>query len=257
MEKRLLLELNLIHKDFLEKTKEITNYYIYNQYLNYIVEKQEIGEIKILLNIKNQDTLNFDNFYKSKVSMQGKYDAINLDVIYKSNFQSFEEYLSEILYCCFFFFPKFMNKIDLKHSIPLEKIFEDSISKEDIKDYLITFKVKTIIQSSNILEIISKIEKTFSLKFNLQSDELNMLYFNSLVRNLLTHNNGVINDVFINQLKLKKIPFMEFDKNSKIRLTTSTCLKHGTNQLEIADKIFDCIAGDVKRLCEYHKSLEY
>src|SRR5690606_16916304 len=111
-----------------------------------------------------------------------------------------------LLYICFETYPKFMNKEEPKNEIPFYKIYDETSTIADIKDFMITYRVKKIMQSNNIIESILKFEKLFGFKFNIDKVLLDNLFVTAMNRNLLTHNNGIVNDIYLNQLKGRNVP---------------------------------------------------
>lgn len=252
-------EASKIHLIYLRKSKEIINYNIYNIYTNIIIENLSITQIKKSLNkaSKNGYNATYERFQdaKNENTQNSNYETINTELIYKLHFQAFEEFLAELLYFCFKEFPKFMNSVDSKNDIPFDKIFNTGSSIDDIKDFMITFRVKKIIQSNNIVETINKIERAFKFQFNLSEKQLNDLYIASLNRNLLTHNNGIVNEVYLHQLKIRKLNSNLKKGDSIFELIKQNDINDSSNMINISETLMDIIQKDEIRLTKYHESL--
>lgn len=148
-----------------------------------------------------------------------------------------------------------MNSVDSKNDIPYDKIFNDDSSIEDIKDFMVTFRVKKIIQSNNIIEIITKIEKLFNLNFELSNEQLDMLFLTSLNRNLLTHNNGIVNQVYLHQLKLRSLTSPLKKGDDIFDVISSIEFPDIYNMFEIAKIISKKLESDENRLVKHHESM--
>ncbi|PIF61770.1 hypothetical protein [Flavobacterium sp. 11] len=246
-----------IHLIYLKKTQEIVNYNIYNEYTNLIIGSLSVSEIKKAIEKSKNASATYRGFKNSKdiITKKRAYETINHELIYKLHFQTFEEYLSNFLYLCFSKFPKFMNSVDSKNDIPYDKIFNDDSSIEDIKDFMVTFRVKKIIQSNNIIEIITKIEKLFNLNFELSNEQLDMLFLTSLNRNLLTHNNGIVNQVYLHQLKLRSLTSPLKKGDDIFDVISSIEFPDIYNMFEIAKIISKKLESDENRLVKHHESM--
>ena len=85
-----------------EKSKDIIIFEAYNNYLNIIVSYLEENDIKKILNNPQLNQFSYTyNDYKSVLNDIEKsnkgYYTINIESIYKLNFQNFEEFLYEII----------------------------------------------------------------------------------------------------------------------------------------------------------------
>jgi len=252
-------DISRIYDEYFAKSIVIVDYRVYNLYSNLFIENLDQQTIKTVLSKINDDQINFLHFEKTKkrISSQTKsYKAINFEIVYKLHFQVFEEYLSEVIYACFKNFPWFMNLFDTKNEIPFEKIYEEASSIEEIKEFMITYRVKKIIQSNNIVDAISKIEKMFHFKFNIEERDLDKLFITAANRNILTHNNGIVNEIYIQQLRSRGITNALRKGEHVLKTIEGLYDVEIQNQGEIVKKIHEVILNDRVRLKKHHDSLK-
>ncbi|MHA7844185.1 MAG: hypothetical protein ACX93I_12760 [Winogradskyella sp.] len=140
---------------------------------------------------------------EEKLESQGR-TMLNFqyEMSYKLYYQAFEEFMFDLFVILFKNFPKFLNKDKIE--LQFDLIFgKDEI--ELIRLGIIENRVKKYIQSNNIKALIKKFETIFGIKLSLTKKEIDKIFFASKVRNVLTHNNGIVNDIFINELSHEKI----------------------------------------------------
>lgn len=254
------LKITEIRKIYIEKYMEIHVFRMFNMQTEFFFERGNSKMIEQIFESINSKTFNYKEFLtlNSEINNQKKsYKTINLESAYKLYFQIFEEYLSEIIYACLFHFPKLMNTGtgETKNEIPFEKIFDEQSTIDDIKDFLITHRVKKIIQSNNITEILSKMETILSCKFKFNEKDLDFLFLTSLNRNILTHNNGIVNEVYLNLLSKRKIESALNKGDNIINLIETNILNDAKNQMKISEIIYDVIKKDSIRLEKHHEKL--
>lgn len=245
-----------IAKTYNIKRIEIVNYQIYNAYTNIIIDNLKENHIEESLLILNDNSINYESFIEihETISNQSRsYEIINNDLVYKLNFQIFEEFLSELIYFSLDTFPGYLNSIDKKNDLPYDHIFGNDSSIENIKDYIITAKVKSIVQSNNIIDILTKIERIFSMKFEISDLILDALFVSSMNRNIMTHNNGVVNDIYLGQLKYRGIK-TTLSKGDAIfnQLNISADQNNQEIIVQIISNIFD---KEAERLVIHHSKL--
>ena len=149
-----------------------------------------------------------------------------------------------------------MNLSDSKNEISLSKLFDNNYNINDVRDFIISQKVKKIIQSNNIIDTIKKIERIFSINFEITKESIDNLFVSSLNRNLLTHNNGIVNEIYLEQLIHKGINSGDLTKGDKI---INTIIKSSfddyENQSEIAEKIQKKFKTESVRMFNHHSKL--
>ncbi len=246
-----------IQKSYVVKRLEISNFQIRNLQTHLLIETidirkviSEIPEGKIPFSYEEFEKVNNETKTQKRT-----YEKINNELVCKLHFQFFEECLAETIYSCFASFPKYLNNAENRNDIPYEKVFDQASTIDDIQDYVITDKVKKIVQSNNIVDVIAKMEKLFSFKFKITKVELDALYLSSLYRNILTHNNGIINEVFLTQLKLRKLNIKARKGDNILDNIRYIIVTNQKNQDIIVEKISEAIINDENRLIKHHDSL--
>lgn len=116
-----------------------------------------------------------------------------------------EDYLKEILTYLFNKYPE--HVFTKKGQVGLNQLLEYE-SIEDLKDRVITDKVVSISYKS-IPDIIKYIEKEFNLDFKFHQAIYDGLTEVSGTRNLLVHNKGIINEVFLEKVGKREQYFSE------------------------------------------------
>jgi hypothetical protein len=183
-----------------------------------------------------------------------KYEDILIERLYVDNYFFFEETISECLKTLYNFYPKFLNKTEIV--VDFDDLYEqDKI--EFIRQNVIDNKVKSMIQSSNTFSILKKFNSIFGIEVNIDTKTLNQLFIISQNRNLLVHNKGIVSNIYLWELKNKKIKselnlgeyiLNEFDDHNGIR-----------ESWKIIKSIIYNITNEIKkneiRLNKYHKNL--
>lgn len=101
----------------------------------------------------------------------------------------------------FWFFPEFFND---KSNIDIKDIF-NSDSILTVRNKLIDQKVKDTIQTNNISQLIKKFKDLFGVEIKIAKENLDYLIVASNTRNLLIHNNGIVNNIYIQNLNSSRI----------------------------------------------------
>tara|TARA_R110002049_G_scaffold292343_1_gene476836 strand:- start:337 stop:1110 length:774 start_codon:yes stop_codon:yes gene_type:complete len=124
------------------------------------------------------------------------------ELTYKLYFQVFEELLFDLFVILFQNFPEYLNKE--KFDLNFDLIFNQN-DIEIIRKKVIEGRAKKYIQGNNIKIIIEKFKTIFGIKISIPKNEMDKIFTASKIRNILTHNSGIINDFYINELKYEKI----------------------------------------------------
>jgi len=247
------IEIIKIIKSYTTKCLQISNYRLYNAYTDEIINNLKEDHLTEALKSNFNEIESFKSTREEMKNQSKSYTIINNDLVYKLHFQFFEEFLSEIVYFCLKTFPQFLYNVDQKNDLPYDRIFDNNSSIESIQDYVISSKVKNIIQSNNIIDIILKIEKLFSIKFNISRETLDTLFISSANRNIMTHNNGIVNEVYLGLMKSRKIKTNLIKGNSIFQNLGQDLGRN--NQETIADIIVESFVRDSKRLIMHHNTL--
>jgi hypothetical protein len=89
--------------------------------------------------------------------------------------------------------------------MPFHYIFTDTPDLEACKQFIIESRVKTYMQGDSISKILERFKSTFYLKVNLTEAQRLECQRNALIRNIITHNNSVINQIYIKSINDYKI----------------------------------------------------
>ena len=218
--------------------------------------KEQIKKILI------ESSSNKTNFKEAidKISQDGffyeedfyKYGNMHLKMLsekcYIHIYQAFEVFLAECFACLFWFFPLFM----VKASVDIRDIFSnDNILT--LRRNVIEQRVKETVQSNNIKNIILKFRDVFGVKISIPEDDLKSIIVISNNRHLLLHNQGIVNNSYMQNLKYEGID-SEYKIGDKILFNLkdqSQC----SDQLDKAvDTIYDSITSQIPQIENYLKS---
>ncbi|MBM6995994.1 hypothetical protein IM700_010085 [Paenibacillus sp. DXFW5] len=125
----------------------------------------------------------------------------SIERCYISYYQAYEVYVSNLMKIVFWFFPEFFND---KSNIDIKDIF-NSDSILTVRNKLIDQKVKDTIQTNNISQLIKKFKDLFGVEIKIAKENLDYLIVASNTRNLLIHNNGIVNNIYIQNLNSSRI----------------------------------------------------
>jgi hypothetical protein len=176
---------------------------------------------EIIVKALNDDDPNIINRYNEhknelEQSYKNSIDYIN-EMSYKDCFQAFEEFLYDIFLVLFQNYPIYIyreksSKTELDYNI----IFKES-DIESLKRKIIEKKVKSIIQSNNIKKIINKFAYVFDIDITIAKEDIDSLFLASRIRNVLSHNNGKINSMFLSDLNKENIQ-TNYNLNDRIKI---------------------------------------
>jgi len=230
------------------------------QFQNNLLKKLH-EEIKIIGYCDSQKienlSLEYEDFHK-KLSESGRsYENIVEEKNLVDTYSAFEKFLSDCFYSLYLFFPKYLGE---KITVSTHDFFIGG-DIELCKKNIIELEVKSFIQANHIIEIVSSFKKKFSIKkieSSISKDDLNILYEISLIRNLITHNNSIVNRVYIEQVKkfLKDKAKYEFHEGE----TVLSKLENLTQDLKdisttVCEKIAKAIINDSNRLKNHHEKM--
>lgn len=181
-------------------------------------------------------------------------------------YSAFEKFLFDCFCAIYTFFPKFLgskdkdtNKMKIQLNFDIHDLFIER-DIEIIRKNIIELKVKSIIQSGNIKEILEGFEKIFNIKDMkdvISNDDRDHLHEISLIRNLIVHNNSVVNRVHIEKIKqfkiLTKYPFNEGDTILKELPSLVENIKEISTKICL--NITGIIISDNRRLEESHNRM--
>ncbi|RED42766.1 hypothetical protein DFQ10_108173 [Winogradskyella eximia] len=174
---------------------------------------------------------------------------------YINSYQIFEEFCYQNLLSLYLKLPTFLKKEEINVT------FKDLFMQDDInviRQNIIEKKIKSIIQGSNIYAIIKKFKTIFGIDINIEKKLIDKLFIISLKRNLLVHNKGIVNSIYLNEIE-------RFNLKSKLILgdyilkdINSFSDLNETNNLidNIIDSISETMLSDIPRLIKYNDNLK-
>lgn len=240
---------------------------LYIQFQDKLIEQLNYHKY-ILLLVKLEESLlkngtaekyldNSDNHVKDMIQTKERLGNRDLKIVtrefvYRNYYQIYEEFISSLLIYLYKTFPNFLKKENENVSLHFDNIFEDN-DIESIRNSVIELRVKGIIQSNNVVNIFTKIKSIFGIDIKLKKEEMDFLMLFSLKRNLLVHNNGKVNSIFLSEVKRHKIECSLKIKDDII-IPDSKSDKLSSQILPITKKIYEAVISDLPRLEAYNKN---
>lgn len=211
-----------------------------------------IEEIKEQIPISTYEMIQEYNDTLNSLRGSGKsfMDILN-EKIFTDKFRAFEELLKDFFKVLYEYFPSFLLSKDNegKLEVRFDDFFGISPNLENGKNFIIEEKVKKNIQDSNIASVIQKYETIFGIKHEKLKKESNIeVYHISLLRNIITHNNGEINAIYLDSCKSFKIT-PKYNNGDSLRNTLQ-------DEINESDRILKNIAVFLKNTLEsYYDNL--
>ena len=132
-------------------------------------------------------------FYIQLKESGRSYENIVAEKNLVDTYSAFEKLLFDCYFSIYQFFPKFLGS---EVKVSTLDLFIDS-NMDICKQNIIESQVKDFIQKNNIIDILNGFKKLFDIKkLIISQNELNLFYEIGLVRNLVIHNNGIVNRVY-------------------------------------------------------------
>jgi hypothetical protein len=196
----------------------------------------------------------YEIFYTQLNETGRSYENIVSEKNLVDTYSAFEKFLFDCFYSIYEFFPKFLGN-DVKVNT-IDFFIDGNI--DICKKNIIELNVKSFIQTNNIILIIDGFKKQFDIKnITIPKDDINLLYEISLIRNLIIHNNSVVNRTYkecINKFINNKEKYT-FDERETV-LPMLENLVEDIKELsgKIGNQIVDAILNDAERLYQYHEN---
>lgn len=200
-------------------------------------------------------SLEYDDFYRKSYESGRSYEKIVEEKNLIDTYSAFEKFIFDCFYSIYAFFPKYLGT---QVNINTSDLFIDE-NIELCKKNIIELKIKNFIQSNNIMDVLNGFRKEFSIKTVetcVSEDEKNILCEISLVRNLIIHNNGIVNRIHIQQLEkfLEDKAKYKFDEGETVLNKLEELVQDVKDiSIRVSEKIANAIINDSKRLEKYHE----
>lgn len=254
-QKELEYKIHEANATILEKENMILHYnrYAYTLlYLEMFLDKNGmITEIFEKANINQTDL----NYSKEKLNSYNRtFSDITNELTFKTYYQLFEEFIFQVFTALYSTYPIFLKKDTIKFDLDYENVFSTKDIQE-VQNLIIENKVKRTIQSNNISNILKKIEKIFGIEIKANENDSQNIILASLNRNILTHNNGIVNRIYLQEIKFHKLKnnyklndsiFLDLNKQTDLLQETVDNLKNN---------IIDSILKNLTQIDNYATNL--
>jgi hypothetical protein len=133
-------------------------------------------------------------FFYNQLKESGRsYENIVAEKNLVDTYSAFEKFLADCYSAIYLSFPEFLNEKITLNSIDLFINNDMEICRQAV----VVSEVKGFIQKSNIIDILNGFSKKFNIdKLKIPNDDLNLFYEIGLIRNLIIHNNGIVNRIY-------------------------------------------------------------
>jgi hypothetical protein len=165
---------------------------------------------------------------------------------------AFEKFLFDCFYSVYDHFPKFLGNTINVNTVDLFLDNNILICKKNV----IELTVKGIIQTNSIKETISNLKKKFDMKATYDENELWLLYEILLVRNLVIHNNSIVNRVYKESIKKMRLePIYDFIEGETVFNHLNSVVDDMKSlSSKLSKQIANNIVNDSRRLHESHEN---
>jgi len=240
--------------DFKQRLEQQRSFQVQNHLLKKLHE--EIKMIEYCDSQKIEDlSLEYENFHKELSESGRSYENIVEEKNLVDAYSAFEKFLSDCFYSIYLFFPKYLG--DKTITVSIHDLFIDS-DIELCKKNIIESKVKSFIQANDIKKIVGEFKKTYKVDVSISQDDIDILYEISLIRNLIIHNNSIVNRVYIEQVKkfLKNKAKYEFHEGETVLGKLENLAQDMKDiSTKVCEKIADAIISDSNRLKNHHDNM--
>jgi hypothetical protein len=192
--------------------------------------------------------------YNSHTQKHRQSDGIILNrILFLDNHQAFESFVSSCLTALFFLFPRFVA--EGQESVPtavaaISDLIE-SKSLTELKKLVAERKARGMVQSLSLMDLIQRFSKRFGFEFSLSVDELNSLARCVAARNILIHNDGLINDAYRNLMKKYHLSIEQ--RIGDRFIVSDRYLRESRKALdEMANRISKALDENATQIAAYH-----
>ena len=194
----------------------------------------------------------YKDFYTQLSETGRSYENIVAEKNLVDTYSAFEKFLFDCLCGLYEYHPKFLGDSVQINTADFFVSNDISLCKRNI----IELKVKGFIQQDNIKNIIARFnKKPFNIKsFNISKNDLNLLYEISLIRNLIIHNNSIVNRTYKESIKNNRASIKyEFVENETIFEKLDDLVEDIKSlSISVCEKITNTIIDDASRLNSHH-----
>jgi hypothetical protein len=173
------------------------------------------------------------------------------------SYQDFEIFLADVITVLFFAFPNFLTSSN-EGTATLSVAHEDLFAEKDVvglRAAVIERRVKSILQAENIADVLKRVEKLFGIELEIDKATLDKLLTLSLKRNLLLHNDGVMNEVVRAVVRKYGIAWPG-GLQLGVRMSVNDKDSEEARNLlyEVGNRIAEKVVGNLAQLVAYHRA---
>jgi hypothetical protein len=237
--------------DFDRRLKQQELFQVQNKVLTEIqgeVVKADYYQSEQMKNI----SISYKEFYEQLKGTGRSYENIIAEKSLVDTYSAFEKFLSDCFYAIYEFYPKYLGELIQVNTVDLLVDSDIELCKKNV----IESKVRGIIQPNNINAIIDEFKKSFNInKIDISDDDKSLLYEVSLVRNLVIHNNSIVNRIYKEAVKKIKHPKYDFIEGDTVLYQLDAVLDDAKNiAIRVSEKIKKEIIDDASRLNQHHSN---
>jgi hypothetical protein len=207
-------------------------------------------------NLTDGDINKFKKREKELIKMGKSFTDILYEKNYVDMYQHFEEFMLNTFYILYKHFPKFIVNRTKDYKIYLD--YADLFEVKDVtigQDRCIYRLANNIVQRNNIFDIKKKYSNVFSININLTYKQLSEIYTISNNRNMIVHNNGKINNIYLSNLKKYNIT-SKYSENDIITKNIEDEREFSFYFLKKCVKIIsNDLLSNIKQLMKNHESI--
>ncbi|MDD5320450.1 MAG: hypothetical protein PHD43_07525 [Methylococcales bacterium] len=197
-------------------------------------------------------SISYKEFYEQLKGTGRSYENIIAEKSLVDTYSAFEKFLSDCFYAIYEFYPKYLGELIQVNTVDFLVDSDIELCKKNV----IESKVRSIIQPNNISVIIDEFKKSFNVnKIDISDDDKSLLYEVSLVRNLVIHNNSIVNRIYKETVKKIKNPKYDFTEGDTVLYQLDAVLDDAKNTVtRVSEKIKKSIIDDASRLNHHHSN---
>ncbi|PPD49732.1 MAG: hypothetical protein CTY16_03090 [Methylobacter sp.] len=196
----------------------------------------------------------YEDFYIRLSETGRSYENIVTEKSLVDAYSAFEKLLFDCFCSLYEFFPKFLGTEVKVNTIDF---FIDG-NMDICRKNIIELHVKSFIQANHIKIIIDGFKKQFDIKaIDINENDMNLLHEISLVRNLIIHNNSIVNRTYKESIKkfLKNKEKYFFNEEDTVLHKLELLLEDIKELSEkISTQIAEAILNDAERLYLHHEN---
>lgn len=190
----------------------------------------------------------YQNNARELKNMGKTYKNVFEEKLFTDTYRVFEEYLKDVFTSMFTTFPYLLME-EAEVSVPFHLIFADNPDLENHKNLMIANRVKKYMQGDNILKILERFKTTFKLDLSLEEEIQKEAQRLALLRNIITHNNSIINEIYLNTIQ-------KFDILNNVYQLNTSILPYLENEINQARSILTKVVGKIDADLSLEKSFK-